>query len=123
MTQTTKTESKSLRSQNSFIFSLILAVLLIILVLQNSGNIEMRFYLWKAEAPLMLSLFLAALLGALITWLLSFSGHRQMKKELKDSRKKLESQSQALQELKMELKRMRDTQPNQPSSTAPGNAE
>ncbi len=122
MTQKTKMETKSLRSQNSFIFSLIAAVLLIILALQNSGNIEMRFYLWKVEAPLMLSLFLAALLGALITWLLSFSGHRQIKKELKESRKKLESQSQALQELKQELKRMRDSQPNQPSSAAQGKA-
>lgn len=75
--------------QKSFIISLIVAVLLVILVLQNSGTAELQFYFWKLEAPLMLLLFIVILLGALVSSLLSLGKVWSLKKELKNANKRI----------------------------------
>ena len=74
----------------TFILTLIAAILLVILVLQNTQVTSIRIFFWSIDAPLMLMLFLVTLLGALITWLLSFPGTMRRKKEHREANRKIQ---------------------------------
>lgn len=87
--------------QKSFIISLVVAVLLIVLVLQNAITTKIQFFFWDLEAPLMLLLFIVILLGALISALLSLSASGKRKKELKAAKK-------TISELEMQLRELQD---------------
>jgi uncharacterized integral membrane protein len=48
----------------------IVVVLLLILIIQNSQKVEVHFFFADAQIPLIFALVIAAVLGALIGWLL-----------------------------------------------------
>ena len=48
----------------------IVAALLLILVIQNSQKVEVHFFFADTHTPLIFALLIAAILGALVGWLL-----------------------------------------------------
>lgn len=48
----------------------VLATLLIVMLLQNSSGVTLRFLIWKLQMPLFVVLLLSALIGVAIGWLL-----------------------------------------------------
>lgn len=61
--------SKEKRSWRVYLAGTI-AVLALILVIQNSQKVEFNFFFVEGETPLFFGLIIALLLGALIGWLL-----------------------------------------------------
>lgn len=49
------------------IFSLIIAIIAVIFAVQNAGDTTIQFLVWEKEIPLAVGLFIAVLLGALIS--------------------------------------------------------
>jgi uncharacterized integral membrane protein len=48
----------------------IVALLLLILIIQNSQKVEVHFFFADTHTPLIFALLIAAILGALVGWLL-----------------------------------------------------
>ena len=61
--------SKDKRSWRFYLAAAV-ALLALILVIQNSQKVEFRFYFVEGETPLFFGLIIAFVLGALVGWLL-----------------------------------------------------
>ncbi len=68
-----------------WIIGVLVTVLLLIFILQNTGKQEIAFFNLTAEVPVGVSLLAAAIAGALITALLSGARLFQLKRALKRS--------------------------------------
>jgi uncharacterized integral membrane protein len=82
--------------QRSFIVSLAAILLLVILVLQNTTSTPIHLFFWKFEAPLILLIVIAALLGALVSFFLALGPARKTKSELSQARQKITELESAL---------------------------
>jgi uncharacterized integral membrane protein len=54
----------------------LLFVLVIIFIVENSRSVKIRLIVPEVKAPLYIAILIAAVLGALITWLLRYRRHR-----------------------------------------------
>ncbi len=54
----------------------LLFVLVIIFIAENSRSVKIRLIIPEVKAPLYIAILIAAVLGALITWLLRYRRHR-----------------------------------------------
>ena len=54
----------------------VLFVLVIIFIIENSRSVKIRLIIPEVKAPLYIAILIAAVLGALITWLLRYRRHR-----------------------------------------------
>ena len=54
----------------------LLFVLVIIFIIENSRKVKIRLIIPEVTAPLYIAILIAAVLGALITWLLRYRRHR-----------------------------------------------
>jgi uncharacterized integral membrane protein len=60
----------------------IVALLLLILIIQNSQKVELHFFFADTQMPLFFALLIAAVLGALVGWLLPrFRRSRKVSKD------------------------------------------
>ncbi|HRY99446.1 MAG TPA: LapA family protein [Bacteroidales bacterium] len=82
--------------QRSFIVSLAAVLLLVILVLQNTTSTPIHLFFWKFEAPLILLIVIAALLGALVSFFLALGPARKIKGELAEARRRVNELESAL---------------------------
>lgn len=58
-----------------FIFSLVIAFLVILFALQNVDPVTIKFLVWEIEGSLALVLIITLLAGALISYLATLPGH------------------------------------------------
>ena len=54
----------------------VLLVLVVIFILENSREVKVRLIIPEVKAPLYVTILIAAVLGALIAWLLRYRRHR-----------------------------------------------
>ena len=57
----------------------ILFVLVIVFVLENTRSVKVRLWVPEVTAPLAVPILIAAVLGALVAWLLRYRRHRNRK--------------------------------------------
>jgi uncharacterized integral membrane protein len=54
----------------------VLLILVVIFILENSREVKVRLIIPEVKAPLYVAILIAAVLGALIAWLLRYRRHR-----------------------------------------------
>lgn len=101
--------------QKHLIISLIAALLIVILVIQNTDAVSLKLFFWTVNRPLILLIVIVALISALASWFLSLSTLSEKRGELAEARKRIK-------ELEKELASR--PAPSPASATAPpaGNA-
>jgi uncharacterized integral membrane protein len=62
----------------------VVALLALILIIQNSQKVEFKFFFVEGETPLFFGLIIALLLGALVGWLLPRVRGGRRRHDLKD---------------------------------------
>lgn len=73
-----------MKKQSTTIISIILLIIIAIFALLNTATVEVNLLGIHVKTPLVLLIFICLLIGALIIYLLSFSNHLRINKELKD---------------------------------------
>jgi uncharacterized integral membrane protein len=72
-----------------FIIAIIIALLLVILVLQNTQVVTFTFFFWELKARLVTMLILTAAMGALISFILAWPPKQELRKEMKTMNEKI----------------------------------
>jgi uncharacterized integral membrane protein len=78
--------SKWATAQTVVVALLIVGLLMAIFVLQNTDKSEVNFLFWSVDVPLSGALLLAAALGGIITFLVTYARRRAVLKRLSRSR-------------------------------------
>ncbi|MDQ2744608.1 MAG: lipopolysaccharide assembly protein LapA domain-containing protein [Chloroflexota bacterium] len=95
-------------SSLKLIAALIVAIVLVVFGAQNTQAVTFHFLMFKAPStPMVLALFLAALLGALLGWIVSAPGRFRSMRERRD----LQGQVAAHQQEAVAATDMEQTQP------------
>lgn len=71
--------------QKHLIITLVLTLLIVILVIQNTEAVQLKIFFWSVNKPLILLIVIVALMGALASWFLSFGTIREKKREIEDA--------------------------------------
>lgn len=86
--------------QKNLIIALVFAILVAIFSIQNSGPVSLLFFGWEFSTSLVVVVLSAAVLGALIMWIISSFKqlqHKKEKKNLKKEMKKLNEEKELLE--------------------------
>ena len=75
--------------QKHLIISLIAALLIVILVIQNTDAVSLKLFFWTVNRPLILLIVIVALISALASWFLSLSALSEKRGELAEDRKRI----------------------------------
>ncbi|WP_195923480.1 LapA family protein [Clostridium tepidum] len=76
--------------RNGFVFSLIMALIVAIFAIQNAAAIPVKILFWKINFSLAIIIFLSAVIGAVITGIMSIKKERIIKKQNKDFSNKIQ---------------------------------
>ncbi|NFV12318.1 DUF1049 domain-containing protein [Clostridium sporogenes] len=76
--------------RNGFVFSLIMALIVAIFAIQNAVAIPIKILFWQIDFSLAIIIFLSAVVGAVITGIMSIKKERIIKKQNKDFSNKIQ---------------------------------
>ena len=90
--------------QKNLIIALVFAILVAIFSIQNSGPVSLLFFGWEFSTSLVVVVLGAAVLGALIMWIISSFKQLQFKKEKKKLKKEMKNLSEEKELLEKEVR-------------------
>jgi uncharacterized integral membrane protein len=67
--------------QRGLIISLIIAILLVVFALQNAEEVVIKFFGWEDTIPVVLLILVSALVGMIVSAILSISNTRKLRQE------------------------------------------
>lgn len=89
--------------QKNLIIALVFAILVAIFSIQNSGPVSLLFFGWEFSTSLVVVVLGAAVLGALIMWIISSFKQLQNKKEKKNLKKEMKKLGEEKEILEKEI--------------------
>jgi uncharacterized integral membrane protein len=75
--------------QKGLIISLVIAILLVVFALQNAEDVIIKFFGWERPIPVVLLILVSALIGMIVSAILSIGNTRKLKQEKKDLEKRV----------------------------------
>ena len=90
--------------QKNLIIALVFAIIVAIFSIQNAGPVSLLFFGWEFSTSLVVVVFGAAVLGALIMWVISSFKQLKIKKEQKNLEKEIKNLEEEKESLKNEIK-------------------
>jgi uncharacterized integral membrane protein len=75
--------------QKGLIISLVIAILLVVFALQNAEEVIIKFFGWEKPIPVVLLILVSALIGMIVSVVLSISNTSKLKQEKKDLEKRI----------------------------------
>ncbi|MCF8301649.1 MAG: LapA family protein [Bacteroidales bacterium] len=96
--------------QRNFIFLLLLSILLIIFVLQNTKPVEINLFFWHISASRALVLFVSIVFGALLSYLFSLGAYQEQRRTMKNQKKTISKLETEREELKKEVEDLKQSQ-------------
>jgi septal ring factor EnvC (AmiA/AmiB activator) len=92
---------------------LIIAIIAVIFAVQNAGEATIKFLVWEQEIPLAVGLFIAVLLGALVSLFASLPtitrqkiANRKMRKQISETESSLQAERTRLSDAQKQLLEM-----------------
>lgn len=89
--------------QKSFIFGIIIAIILVLFAVQNAAPKEISLLFWRLEASMAILILIAIALGSLVGYLLSFSSLRGKNKKIKLKDEQIKNLNKALEDAKSKI--------------------
>lgn len=74
----------SMKKQSTTIASIIILIIIAVFALLNTATVVVNLFGAQVKMPLVLLIFVCLLIGAIIIYLLSFSNHLKINKQLKE---------------------------------------
>ena len=107
-TKSNDVKKKDNTMQKRFLAILIILMIAVLFALNNSNPIHLDFWFWQAESNLAIVIFVAFVLGALISFALSIANRLKYKKEVEKKETKLVEKEKEILQLKKELGSMKE---------------
>jgi len=76
--------------QRGLIFSLVLAIILVIFALQNAEPVIIQFFGWEKSIPVVLLILVSALVGMIVSAIFSIGSTRKLRQEKRDLKNRVE---------------------------------
>ena len=90
--------------QKNLIIALVFAILVAVFSIQNSGPVSLLFFGWEFSTSLVVVVLGAAVLGALIMWIIGSFKQLKVKKEKRNLKKQIKNLEDEKNNLKQNIK-------------------